>query len=321
MPAAAVYHQIRDWVKELLDPQVDESTLERIALLVTGIIGAQSASPAHIAAALRKMGLSNAKAESIERRIRRIENDPEVTAALCFHPLARRSLVWERPQRLLLVLDATTKEDEVFMICASVWYRGRTLPLAWMVWPANVPLADARFWERVAYLLDEVAKILPYGVPVTWLADRAFGTPSFTDLVIAHGWHYIVRVQAQTKSRDGMGVERQVGNLVRQRGERARFIGQVFKKRGWREASVVVYWGPTHKEPLCLVSDLPPQWTLIALYQKRYHIEAAFRDYKTSGWHWEQSQVKDLGHIERLLVGMALATWAVLTVGAYVLMG
>jgi len=318
MPPAAVYHEIRNLIKEHLDSQVKDSTLERITLLVMGIIGARSVSPARIAKALRMMGLSGAKTESIERRVRRIENDPEVKASLCFHSLAREHLLWGRPHRLLLIIDPTTKEDQVFMVCVSVWYRGRALPLAWMVWPANVPLTGAGFWERIAQLLDEVAKILPQGVSVIWLADRAFGTPSFTDLVTIRGWHYVVRVQGQTRSRDCMGVERRIGNLVGQPGQRARLMGQVFKKQGWREASVVVYWGRRHKQPLCLVSDLPPRWTLISLYRRRYQVEATFRDYKTSGWRWEQCQVRDIEHIKRLLVGMALATWMVLIVGTYV---
>ena len=43
-----------------------------------------------------------------------------------------------------------------------------------------------------------------------------------------------------------------------------------------------------------------------------------FRHYKQAGWHWEQGQVTDLAHLERLLVGMALATWRVVLVGTQV---
>ncbi|MDH7490601.1 MAG: transposase [Anaerolineae bacterium] len=318
MPPIPVYSKIRGLIKEHLDSRVSDTTLDRIALLVLGIIGAAHASPACIAKAVRKMGLSGAKAESIERRIRRTENDPEVAAPLCFHPMARTFLLWGRPKVLKLLIDPTSKSDQICMVCVSVWYRGRALPLAWMVWPANVPLEGEGFWERIALLLDEVAKILPQGVEVIWLADRAFGTPSFTDLVTARGWHYVVRVQGHTVSQDCRGVHRRVKDLVQERGKRARMRGRVFKKRGWREASVVVYWGARREEPLCLVSDLSPKWTLIALYQRRYEIEATFRDYKTRGWQWEDTQVRDLEHVERLLVGMALATWVTLMVGTYV---
>ena len=318
MSASTVYNQVYQLLDQHLSEQVSKSSRERITLLVLGIIRSKSASPTRIAEALAELGLTNATAESIERRIRRIENDDELSATFCFHPLARERLAFGRPKELLLILDPTTQEDRVVMVSASVWYRGRALPLAWLVWPANVPLEGDGFWERINELLDTVSTILPKGVPVTWLADRAFGTPAFTDLVTARGWHYIVRAQGQTKCINRKGILSKLQQLVRLRGQRAKLRGRVFKKRGWRDASVVVYWGKRHEKPLCLVSDLPPRWYLIHLYRRRYPIEATFRDYKSSGWHWEQGQVTDLEHIERLLCGMALATWIALFVGTQV---
>ena len=311
-----VYQQIRKRAYQMVDESVASSTRERLALLVTGMIKAKSASPARIAAALDQLGVCQALQESIERRIRRTENDVQLTTKLCFHPFAKHHLAVGRPQELLLAIDPTTQEDRVVMLTVSVWHRGRSLPLAWAIWPANVPLKGAGFWERVAQLLDEVSQILPDGVPVTWVADRAFGTPAFTDLVIARQWHYIVRVQGQTRCRDRVNRERQVASLVRRPRIRAKMRGHVFKSRGWREASVVVLWGRRHKTPLCIVSDLPPKWRLLHLYRRRYAIEALFRHYKTYGWCWEQGQVTDLDHIRRLLVGMAWATWIVLFAGS-----
>jgi hypothetical protein len=318
MSAPIVYTQIRRFLKQHIDEGVDESSLERLSLLVMGIIGAKSAAPARIAEALETLGLSGAKAESIERRIRRIENDPEISASLCFHPLARQRLLLGRPRELLLVLDPTTQEDHVVMVSAAVWYRGRALPLAWVIWPANTPLEGECFWARIAALLNMVAPLLPCGVSVTWLADRAFGTPAFTDLVTAHGWHYLVRVQGQTLCRDRLGREQQAQQLAPWPGQRAKRHGQVFKKRGWRPASLLVYWGQRYPERLCLVTDLRAGWYLIRVYRRRYSIEATFRDYKSAGWQWEQGQVIDLEHIQRLLVGMALATWVALMVGTQV---
>jgi hypothetical protein len=318
MPAAIVYSEIRRLLSRHLDPRVREATKERLAVLVLGIIQAASAAPAHLGRAVRALGLSGAKAESIERRIRRLQNDAQLTPALCFHAFARYHLALARASELWLILDPTTKEDDVVLLSASVWYRGRALPLAWAVWPANVPLEGPRLWQRVALLLDEVERLLPLGVPVTWLADCAFGTPQFTDLVAAHHWHYVVRVQDQTRCRDRRGVERSVRDLVRLPGQRAKLRGLVFKKRGWREASVIVHWGRGHDRPLCLVSDRPPRWWLIRVYRRRYAVEASFRDYKSQGWRWEQGQVRAPDHVERLLLGMALATWIALLVGTQV---
>lgn len=318
MPATQLYTQIRQLLDAHLDAQVDPSSRERLTLLVMGILEAKSASPARIAQALKTLGLSAATVASLERRVRRIENDPELSAALCVHPLARVRLRFGKPHALLLVLDPTTQDDRVVMLTAGVWYRGRALPLAWAVWPANQPLEGERFWERVAALLAVVADLLPRQSAITWLADRAFGSPAFTDLLMPYGWGYLVRVQGHTVCRDRSGVERAVATLVPGPGCRAKLQGQVFKKRGWRQASVVVLWGARHREPLCLVSNRPPRWALLHQYQRRYAIETLFRDYKSHGWQWEQGQVTDLEHLQRLLVGMALATWMAVCVGTQV---
>jgi hypothetical protein len=318
MSACRLYHQVRRMFKCHIDARVDASSVERLTLLVVGMIKARSASPARIAEAVAALGLSGAQPASIERRVRRIENDPEICAELCVHPLARRQLLLGKPQELLLIMDPTTQDDRVVMLTAAVWYRGRALPIAWAIWPNNQPLKGARFWERTAALLAVVAQLVPRHVPIIWLADRAFGSPAFIDLLAAYQWHYVVRVIGHTKCQDRRGVERPIKDLVQHPGQRRKLRGWAFKAKGWREASVVVYWGHRHQAPLCLVSNLGTQWYLIRLYRRRYPIEATFRDLKSHGWHWEQGQVTDLDHVERLLVGMALATWIALAVGTQV---
>jgi hypothetical protein len=318
MPVGALYGQIQELLQTHLGEGLSKASLERLTLLVTGMVGGASAAPARIARAIRTLGLSGAKAESIERRIRRIENDPEITSTMCLHPLARGRLQFGRPTELLLVLDPTSQDERVVMVSVAVWYRGRTLPLAWATWPANRPLEQERFWQRIEALLDEVKSVIPSGVCVTWLADRAFGTPAFTDLVVARGWHYVVRAQDQTRCRDRTGREQQIRHLVQCPGQRRKLAGEVFKRRHWRLGSVLVFWGKEHRHPLCLVSDWPPSWRLMAIYRRRYSIEASFRDYKSSGWRWEQGQVTVLEHVQRLLVGMAVATWITLAAGTQV---
>lgn len=318
MSESIVYEQVYNLMYQHFGEQLSKPTLKRLTVLVLGIIRSKSASPANIAKALDELGFTNATAESIERRIRRIENDENISVTFCFHPLVRDRLAYGRPRQLLLVIDPTTQEDQVVMLTVGVWYRGRALPIAWMTWPANQPLEGDSFWQRVETLLDTVAELLPVSIPIIWVADRAFGSPSFTDLVTARGWHYIVRVVKTTRCQTVESLCRQVSRLVSQPGDRAKMRGNVFKKRGWRVASVVIYWGRGYESPTCLVSDLPPHFRLIGIYARRYPIETLFRDYKSHGWHWEQGQVTDTEHIQRLLVGMALATWITVCAGTQV---
>lgn len=317
MSAERLYNEIYEQLTGCVSAEVDKSTRQRLALLIIGMIEAKSAAPAQIAQAIHRLGLSEAEAESIERRIRRSENDQEISDALCFHPFARQRLLWAKQDKMLLILDPTTQDDRVCLVTAAVWYRGRALPVAWLAWAANTPLEGDSFWVRIAQLLQTVATILPCGVHIIWLADRAFGTPVFTNLVIAHGWDYVVRVQAQTRCRDALGREQQIHQLLQPHRCRGKMRGEAFKKRGWQTNSVVAFWGKRHTAPLCLVSSLPACWSLIRLYRRRYPIEATFRDFKSSGWQWEKGQVADLAHVQRLLVAMAFASWFAIAVGAY----
>ena len=319
MSASQVYYQVKSKLGQAISSKVDESSLDRLTLLTVGIIQSPSVSPSQIAAGLAQLELSNASEDSIERRIRRIENDPELSAELCVHPFARQRLLFGRPKRLYLIIDPTCQDDRIVKVTLGVWYRGRALPICWTIWKGNTKLEKEVFGEEVETLLDQAKAILPKNIEVVVLGDRAFGTPAFTDLVVAKGWHFLVRVQDQTRvlhpTLDEKGEA--IGTLVEQGGFR-RLKAKAFKKRGWRSCSVVVYWKKSFEGPLALVSSLPPDWNLIGMYRRRYLIETLFRDYKSKGFHFEESQVKDHDHLNVLLVGMALACWLCLLTGTQI---
>jgi len=316
MSQPEVYQEIKDYLSQYLRPGIGSWTLDRLTVMVSGMLKAQHSAPARIAEAGQGLSERGTQAASIERRLRRIENDARIEPGTCFWPLVKALLKRSAISELILAVDATTQEDRVVMVSINAYYRGRSLPLAWTIWPGNQILEGAGFWERVAALLAQVKALIPPGVRVTVLADRAFGSPAFTDLVTAQGWHWLVRLQGQTRCRDRCGHELPVEQLAPRRGRRGKRQGQLFKKAGWRSASVVAHWGARHATPLCLASDRQLSWDLITLYRRRFPIEPTFRDWKSAGWHWEQCQVTALDHLERLILGMALATWLTLLVGA-----
>jgi hypothetical protein len=321
MSQPEVYQETKAYLAQhLCDPQgkplVGQWVMDRLTLMTLGMIQAENAAPAKIAKAAQALSARGAQVESIERRLRRIVRDERIDARSCHQPIMKAILANSTIEELLLIVDPSLQEDRVVMVSIHAWYRGRSLPLVWTTWPANQPLEGDGFWTRIDELLNEVQPLLPAGVSVTVLADRAFGCPAFIDLVAKHDWHWIVRLQGQTRCQDRCGRERPVADLVRQKGERKKLRGHLFKKMGWREASLVVYWGRRHCSPLCLATDLPPDWDIVYLYRHRFPIEPTFRDYKAYGWHWEQIQIKNLAHLQVLLVGMALATCLTLLVGA-----
>lgn len=254
-------------------------------------------------------------AASHERRLRRVLNDPLLTWERSYARVVRRLLARQQSRRWVVIVDETAQAEHLRVLTAALWYRGRAIPLAWICWPGQTP-QTVSYWARCGLLRDQVAQVLPAEARVVVVADRAFGCPVCTDQVTARGWAWLVRVQGQTRWQDARGQIGPIAAQVRQRGDRWSGAGQVFKDAGWRAASIVALWSPSHTGPLLLVSSLPRSWELIAVYRQRAVIEALFHDWKSYGWQWESSQVRDLAHQERLVLGLAYATLLMLMLGA-----
>ena len=110
------------------------------------------------------------------RRLHRILDDPLVTWSEVYAPTLKRVLRWQRAKRLLLLIDESGHSDVFRVLTAAVWYRNRAIPLGWLSWPAQQPLACS-YWEYVEELLAKVAPLLPKDPRIVVIADRADGGP------------------------------------------------------------------------------------------------------------------------------------------------
>jgi|GEM_PF-810099 len=297
-------------------PDLSRPARQRLVFFVVGVLVAGTLVLRRVATTHTHIGVGTVQAASHERRLRRILNDPELGQAVPMYGRMVRRMLQRMPtrQRVWLILDESGHSDVVRVLLAARWYRGRAIPLAGILWQAQHPHAES-YWTDCQTLLTQVAAILPDGVTVTVVADRAFGCPACTDLVVAHGWDYLVRVQGQTRLRQADGTTVALRCLLAAAGQRWLGTGQAFKKQGWRSVTVIAYWRATCREPLVLVSRCAPSWDLVRQYRRRGAIEALFRDWKTSGWQWEASQVRDPQHQAVLVLVLAIVTLITLCLG------
>ena len=213
-------------------------------------------------------------------------------------------------RRLVLILDETPNGDRLKALKLSVGYRKRAVPIAWACYAPDSPPEPMP--ELIRSLLSGVSASVPDSCHVTLLADRGLAWPCVADCCVELGWHYVLRLQGQTKVRflDGRGrrVEKHAKELAPFRGRRWTGHAEVFKTAGWREANVVATWEPCCREPWLLVTDLPASFARCLGYCKRTWCEQMHRDEKSGGFNWGRSLVRDPEHAERLLLVMALAT-------------
>ena len=173
MPASVpLYHEVFQRVRTLTAPQALRRTaVTRLSLLITGLIAAQSAVLARIAAELDALDLTAAtEVASIERRLRRTLNDARLLPATCYHAELRRTLDWRRllqgSRRVVLAVDDSSNADRLHLFRLSLVYWGGALPLAWAVWEQNAAQPPGHYWAQVDAVLAQVTALLPPGLTV-----------------------------------------------------------------------------------------------------------------------------------------------------------
>jgi hypothetical protein len=218
-------------------------------------------------------------------------------------------------ERLILLVDETKLGKNLSVMVVGLAYRGCCIPLAFWCYQADAwPMGQVALIEE---LLCWVAEGVPEGTIPLLQADRGSGTsPDLIRVVEALGWHYLFRVQGQTRFQLSDGSTVALQDVVTPAG-RWSAQGKAFKKAGWLPAIAHVTWDIPYRQAWCLVTNC----TAIGsrLYANRYWQEAAFRDLKSDGWQWQSSHVFMPDHANLLLLILSVAYAFVLSLGTLAL--
>lgn len=314
-PPPAVYTLLHAWYGHAL-PTLAPTPRRWLATLVCAVLEAGACTQPALATAVARLGLTTAHNESQQVTIRRWLSDPRVTYTTAYAPLVRQLLAPWSTRVLTLIIDATPLKDRLVRLQVSLAYHGRAVPLSWRVYAARGLPAGTTWHDLFQQLLAETAAVLPPNRQVLVVLDRGFVSPRVWDAVRAQGWHPVLRAQRTVRVRTADGTVQAVGDLLGGEPGLATAVGAVFKKGGWREATVTAVRRDGMVEAWLLLSDLPPGPQRAVEYAVRMHIEASFRDDKSQGWQWEQSRITNLDRAYRLLLVLHLATVWVLSAGA-----
>jgi len=260
---------------------------------------------------------TDATLASSQRRFERLLDNPRLRPRLAQRMLARALLQHWGGCTILLMLDETPKANDLRVLTIRVGYAHRALPIATVCYrPHALPQPMPGL---VRSLLRQVQSCLPAAAHVVLLADRGLCWPLLVDWCHAQGWHYVLRLQSQTKVRFADGSEQSVRALAGRVGQRWLGEAELFKKAGWRGANVVATWERGQPQPWLLVTDQRASLRHCRTYGKRVWEEESFRDDKSAAFHWDKSQVNDPVHAARLLLVLALALVLATSQGSVVL--
>lgn len=279
-----------------------------LALFVLGAMRAESIVLSRVAEEL--LTETEAKVPSIERRLQRFVANERVEVEAVWQQFLAQVLPFWRGKEVTLVLDLTPFEEHAQVVYVGLLQQSRVLPVAWKVMPGQEEWEQGQ-WEIVAHLFEQVARLLG-PADCTLIADRGLSCLKLIALCQAHGWHYVLRIKADEyvqRQRYGHFADWQTcAQVVRAPGQSWFGTVRLWKEHEY-ETQLSAVWEPGYEQAWFLISDRPAGRKIVKRYRWRMRVESTFQDMKRRGWQWESSHVRQLDHLERLLLVLFLAFW------------
>jgi hypothetical protein len=141
----------------------------------------------------------------------------------------------------------------------------------------------------------------PFSEQKALLADREYGSAALMRLCQKQGWHFCLRAQKNRWFVDAEGQRRQMQRL---------FFSDI-RVPDLPQGRLSLSWGwstlDKDDEPWYILSDLPADGRILALYAVRFRIEEMFRDFKEQGFRLETTPLCDAERVSRLVLCVCLA--------------
>jgi Transposase DDE domain len=205
----------------------------------------------------------------------------------------------------VLVMDGSGVGRGCCALMIHVIYKGRALPLAWVV--RQCPKGHAPEALHIE-LVELVRELIPEGSTVVFLGDGEFDGTELQATLNEAGWFYACRTSKRTVATweglkfnlDLLGSSIKPGMLIE--------LKEVqFTRNAYGPVMVLCCWAKDEAEPLYLVSNLSSAEEAIQYYKKRFRIETFFSDQKSRGFNIQKSHIEDPQRLSRLLIASCLA--------------
>jgi hypothetical protein len=294
-------------------PQEPQGNLARhlntLAWLVSGIVGSQRTNYRAIA----KKAPDGSKVESRIKRYSRWVNNERIDFESYFAPYALALLVSLASRPLALVIDGSCVGKGCQALVISVVYRGRALPVGWLVVAGGKGhLAE----DDHIRLVEQVTELVPAAATVIFLGDGEFDGVHLQTKLAQLDWFYVCRTAKDivlTEAEEEFTVQ----DLGLRPGQLIALPEVTFTRQHYGPVQVVAWWAKGEAHPIFLVTNLELAQEACWWYKKRFSIETFFSDQKSRGFHLHQSHLDDPDRLATLMIATCLAYLWIVYLGRY----
>jgi hypothetical protein len=287
--------------------------MRNLATFVWAVVGLLLSKEIHLSHwALYRSG--QAKAASKARQLSRWLHNEKIEPNQVYRNLISAALVAWQSEWLEVALDTSVLWDRFVLVRISALYRGRALPLGWMV--LEQKSASVSF-ATYGQLLRSVAGLLPLSTKVVLLADRGFLDVQLMQLAVELGWHFTLRAKSSVWVYRAFRERCKLGRLMPPKGQIHLIeVAQVTAQRFGPIALALGHVRTPHGyERWALITDRTPSLDTFDEYGRRFDIEESFLDDKSAGFQLQASELHDAQAVARLCLILAAATLYLVSTG------
>ncbi len=273
--------------------------LNTMAWLISGIVGSKRVNYPEIA----KKAPDGTKPTSREKRYYRWVINKNVDYETYFSPYAIALLLNLSNGPLALAIDGSEVGRGCLALMVSVIYKGRALPLGWVVVKGN----KGHFPEEThVALVKQVAELVPEETDVIFLGDGEFDGITLQQTVADHGWKYVCRTAKDVVLTDQED-EFKGQDLGLCPGDLTSMPEVTFTREQYGPVHVIAWWEQGYKDPIFLVTNMELAQEACFWYKKRFRIETFFSDQKSRGFHLHKSHLDNPERLATLMIAACLA--------------
>jgi hypothetical protein len=271
-----------------LQKYLSESQLITLKLLVWLLQNQKQVKIERLAATLPLPIQQNSR----RRHIQRFLNLTRLSVVILWFPLIKEIITRRisKGKQLILALDRTQWQENNILRVSAI-YQKRAFPIFWILLPKKGAsnLREQQSVLRPVFKLFKTHKIVIIG-------DREFHSVDLAQWIHAQGVKFVLRQKKDTSFRKKTHKFQGLSTLKIAPGQR-QFLSKIniTQKKGFGRFNLAVYWkrkykGKLEKAPWYLLTNLSDLETALIVYQKRFGIEAMFKDCKTGGYNLEGSK-------------------------------
>lgn len=253
---------------------------------------------------------------NLTQRLRRLLKNSHVEWRVHYLPLVKELLSHWPDREVNLVMDRTDIGQEKSILMLVVAFGHRALPLIWQVLPFG-----GTGEELQLTLLQTIAPYLPsvHQQRICFFGDSEFRAVGLQRYCRQKQWCWQVGVKSDTLFHTGDGQWRALQSIPIQPGQRLHRHNLILTRRhSFQPVHLTIDWKHQQDAPRYFICDQPTNCQSWRRGRKRFWIEPFFRDYKRYGFDLESSRITDNARLERLLLGMAVASLWLIHLGRWV---